>query len=58
MVYHCKMSKAEAASRGNLKTFTCPICGKTLINLSAIENQREFWCDCSDENYLIDILED
>jgi predicted RNA-binding Zn-ribbon protein involved in translation (DUF1610 family) len=52
------MSKKEAASRGNLKTFTCPICGKTLINLSVIENQREFWCDCSDENYLIDILED
>ena len=58
MEYYIKVAAKDLESLGNLKTFTCPICGKTLINLSVIENKREFWCDCSNENYFIDILED
>ena len=58
MVYEFEISEHEIKSRGGLKTFICPSCGKTLINLSVIESQREFWCDCSDESYLINILED
>ena len=56
--YHSKVMRSDLALFGNLKTFTCPVCGKSLINLATNENQREFWCDCHDENYFIDILED
>ena len=58
MEHYFKVTAGDLALFGNLKTFTCPLCGKSLINLSVIENKREFWCDCSDENYFIDILED
>ena len=58
MVYEFEMSEHEIKSRGGLKTLVCPSCGKTLINLSVDKSQREFWCDCSDETFLININED
>ena len=57
MVYHSKIMRSDLTLFGNLKTFTCPTCGKSLINLSINENQREFWCDCDGKNYLIDIID-
>ena len=50
--------KSDMAFYGNLKTFTCPTCGKSLINLATEENQREFWCDCNGMTFIINIMED
>lgn len=37
---------------------TCPVCGKSLINLKTVEAQKkgfhEFWCDVCNINYDID----
>lgn len=57
MVYLSKIMRSDLTLFGNLKTFTCPTCGKCLINLSTNENQREFWCDCDGKNYLINIID-
>ena len=42
----------------NFKHFTCPMCGKSLINLKSVEAQKkgfhEFWCDVCNIDYEID----
>ena len=57
MEYYIKVAAADLALFGNLKTFTCPICGKLLIDRLDSEKMREFYCECNDEVYIIDILE-
>ena len=56
--HRSKIMKSDMFFFGSLKTFTCPTCGKSLINLATEENQREFWCDCNDMTFIIDIMED
>ena len=58
MEYFIKVAAADLASLGNLKTFTCPICGKRLIDRLDSEKMREFYCECNDEVYIIDIVGD
>ena len=58
MEYYIKVAAADLALFGNLKTFTCPICGKCLIDRLDDKKMREFYCECNDEVYIIDIMED
>lgn len=53
-----KVMKSDLAIYGSLKTFTCPRCGKHLMNLAKDEAKREFWCDDCGDNYIIEIVED
>lgn len=45
-------------SKRNFKHFTCPVCGKTLINLNTEKSQKAgfhyFWCDVCDIDVIID----
>lgn len=58
MEHYFKVAAADLALFGNLKTFTCPICGKRLIDRLDNEKIREFYCECNDEVYIIDIIGD
>ena len=53
-----RMPKSDLTWLGNLKTFTCPTCGKSLMNFSNKEDKREFWCDDCGYNYTVEIVED
>ena len=45
-------------SKRNFKYFTCPVCGKTLINLNTEKSQNAgfhyFWCDVCGIDVIID----
>ncbi len=58
MEHTYKIMESDLPLLRHLKTFTCPMCGKALINLSTEENKREFWCDCNGNTYIVEIVED
>ena len=58
MEHYIKVAVEDLALFGNLKTFTCPLCNKLLIDRLNNEKAREFYCECNNEVYIIDIVED
>ena len=54
MEHYIKVAVEDLALFGNLKTFTCPLCNKLLIDRLNNEKAREFYCECNNNSkYLL-----